>query len=68
METRPIQQRGGDLSTVLEESEMLRLSPVLSHREGSEKSPNRHDNINPNKSHLANPSLVSKSASKKHKK
>ena len=39
METRPIHQRGRGLSTVLEESEMLRLSPILPHREGSEKAP-----------------------------
>ena len=68
METRPIHQRRRSLSTVLEESEMLRLSAILPHREGSEKAPNRHGHINPNNSHLANPSLVSKSASNKHKK
>ena len=50
METRPIKQRERCLPVVLYESKGLCLSPLMSHREGSEKGSNRHGHIYPNNS------------------
>ena len=68
METKFIQQKGGCLPTITEKPERLCISPILSYRESSEKSSNRHGHNNYNNPSLAKSSLVPKSPTNEHKK
>ena len=68
LETRSIQQRGRCLPMVVEKPKRLRISPILSHREGAEKSSTGHGHNNFDNTSLAKSSMVPKSSSNEYKK
>ena len=64
----PWKPDSSSLPNIMEKPENLCISPILSHRESSKKSSNRHDHNSFNNPSLEKPSIESNNSTTKHKK